>query len=141
MKQTPENSREFLQLAIDAKIQSLRLDRNALAPVSSLPPEIFATIFFFLCLRGGDSGHNLARIYLSHVCHQWREIALNQSLLWSHVDFTALTLAGAAEILARAKSAPLHLKARIYGKHWDDLRSYRFRHEVRVHISHICHPP
>ena len=139
MKQTPENSREFLQLAIDAKIQSLRLDRNALAPVSSLPLEIFATIFFFLCLRGGDSGHNLARIYLSHVCHQWREIALNQSLLWSHVDFTTLTLAGIAEILARAKSAPLHLKARISGKRWDYPRLYKFQLELRVRILHICY--
>lgn len=72
-------------------VRVLRLEQNALAPISSLPPEILAIIFSFLCWQslGRDSGHNLAPIRLSHVCRHWREIALNQSLLWSHVDFTA----------------------------------------------------
>ena len=59
MNQTQENSREILQEAIDARIKSfklegstesisvLRRERNALAPVSYLPPEIFAAIFSF----------------------------------------------------------------------------------------------
>jgi hypothetical protein len=46
------NPRERLQQAIDAEIRSLeesiralKLRRNALAPISSLPPEVFIAIF------------------------------------------------------------------------------------------------
>ena len=99
MNQTQENSPEFVQQAIDARIRALKLEESAesirvskreqnasaLAPVSSLPPEIFATIFSFSC-SSGKPGDNLARIRLSHICHQWREIAFNLSLLWNHVD-------------------------------------------------------
>ena len=48
------NSREYLRQAIDAEIKSLeesiralRHRRNALAPISSLPTEVIATIFSF----------------------------------------------------------------------------------------------
>ena len=118
---------ELSQQAIDAEIKSLEESiralkhrRNALSPVSSLPPEMIAAIFSFLCLPVtpslddcGTRKYHLARLCVSHVCHQWREITLNQPLLWSHVDFNALSLTGAVETLVRAKSAPLYLKARL----------------------------
>ena len=97
----------------------LKYERNALAPISSLPPEVFA-IFSFSC-SSGKPDDNLTQIRLSHVCHQWREIALSQPLLWSHVDFTTLSSAGTAEILARAKSSPLYLEARISSQSWNDV--------------------
>jgi hypothetical protein len=101
----PENSREYLQKAIDAEIKSLeesiralRLRRNAISPISSLPPEVFAAIFSFLRLPGtsplGKKPDLLAVLYVTHVSHQCREIALTQPLLWSHVDFTTVGLAG-----------------------------------------------
>ena len=153
MNQTQDNSRDLLLQTLDSRIRSLeesfvksvrvlRLERNALVPISSLPPEIFAAIFSFLCFNGGVrgySGHNLARIHLSHVCHQWREIALNQPFLWSHVDFTTLTWAGAAEILARTKSAPLYLEARISYRYWNGVRFDTFRNELQARIPHICY--
>jgi hypothetical protein len=124
MKPTQANSWERLQQTIDAEVESLeesirvleksiralKLRRNAHSPISSLPPEVFAAIFSFACLPGipslgGKPDH--AQIHVSHVCHQWREIALNQPLLWSHVDFTTLSLAGATEMLVRAKLVPL----------------------------------
>jgi hypothetical protein len=147
MNPAQANSREFLQQAIGAKIQSLeeslrtlKLRRNTLSPVSSLPPEIFAAIFSFLCLPGipslgGNPDHNIARLHISHVCHQWREIAFNQPQLWSHVDFNTLSLAGAKEILVRAKSVPLYMEKRVSGKQDDG----PFLKEVRVHLPHIRH--
>src|ERR1700761_411983 len=102
MNPSQANSRERLQQTIDAEIksleesvQALKLRRNALSPISSLPSDVFATIFTLLCIPGtlsqdGKPVYHLARIRVSHVCHQWREIALNQPLLWSHVDFTIL---------------------------------------------------
>jgi hypothetical protein len=163
MNPTQENSWERLQQTIDAEIKSLeesirvleesiqvsKTRRNALSPISSLPPEVFTAIFSFACLPGipslgGKRDHNLARIHVSHVCHQWREIALNLPLLWSHVDFTTLSLAGATEMLVRAKSVPLYLEAiraswRCWESRWDGDRFGIFRAELKARIPQICH--
>ena len=164
MDPSQANTRECLRQAIDAEIKSLepssepsvralrplRFRRNALAPISSLPPEVFATIFALLRVRvvsvsvaytlGGnpDRPDPLASLRVAHVCHQWREIALNHPLLWSHVDFTTFTSAGAAEILARAEQAPLHLQARLFTGHWNDDRISAFQNEVQDRVSLIC---
>jgi hypothetical protein len=144
-------SRERLQQAIDAEIKSLeesaralKRRRNALSPISSLPPELFTTIFSLLCLLGTPSlvcgnlkpDHHLARLRVSHVCHRWREIALHQPLLWSRVDFTK---AGASEILVRAKSVPLYLEANISHFPWDEVRFTTFRNELQTRTPYICH--
>jgi hypothetical protein len=149
MGPSQENSREHFQKAIDAEIKSLeeytralKLRRNALSPVSSLPSDVFAAIFSILCLPGtpsldGKPDHHLAQLSVSHVCHQWREIALNQPLLWSHVNFTTLSPAGATEILVRAKSAPVFLEASLSGHYWSDVRFSTFRRELQARIPHL----
>jgi hypothetical protein len=149
MNLSQSNSRECLQQAIDAEIKSLeeslqvlRHRRNTLQPISSLPPEIFATVFSFLCSPGipslgGKPDRNLARLHVSHVCHQWREIALNQPQLWSHINFNTLSLAGATEILVRAKSVPLYMEKWAPREGCD--RFGPFLMEVRVRLPHICH--
>ena len=133
-------AKEQLQQAIDAEIFSLeesirvlRLRRNALSPISSLPPEVVTAIFSHLCPLSPDRNpdHHLARLRISHVCHQWREIALNHAFLWSHLNFTDLSLAGATEVLARAKSVPLYLEARVPDRLLNDVRYTTFRKEVR----------
>jgi hypothetical protein len=163
MKPTKATSWKRSQQTIDVEIKSLeestrtlnksigvlKRRRNAHSLISSLPPEVFAAIFSFVCLPGVPSlgkkpDYNLARIRLSHVCHQWREIALNQPLLWNHVDFTTLSLAGATEMLVRAKSAPLYLEARRaswrrWETRWDGDRFGAFRAELRARIPQICH--
>ena len=145
------NSRKHLQQVIDAEIKSLQesllalsLRRNALSPISSLPPEIFEAIFTFLCLpalEGEKSDHHQARLLVSHVCHQWREIALNEPFLWSNVHFnTPGSLDGATEILARAKSVPLHLKVKIPGRRrWNDVRFSAFQKELQARLPNVCH--
>jgi hypothetical protein len=153
MNPSQANSRENQRQAIDADIKSLeesiralRHRRNALAPVSSLPIEVTTAIFSFLrvpvassLLPLGEKPDHLAWLRVAHVCHHWREIALNQPLFWSHVDFTTFSLAGAAEILARAKTAPLYLEARVPTSHWDDSRFSAFQNELHAHAPQICH--
>ena len=146
---TQANPRECLRQDIDAKIKSLeesiralKYRRNALAPISSLPTEIITIIFSFLCLPatsllGEKPDHHLVWQPVAHVCHQWREIAINQPLLWSHIDFNKLTLAGVIEILTRAKEAPLHLIARFTG--YNDYRFHSFKNVLQSRISQICH--
>jgi hypothetical protein len=65
--------------------------------------------------------------------------ALNQPLLWSYVDFATLTLSGAAEILARAKSILLHLGAIISSHRWDNFRSNTSRKELQARVPFIRH--
>jgi hypothetical protein len=110
--------------------------------ISTVPPEMFAAIFSFLCLPGipslgGTPDRNLARLRVTHVCRQWREIALNQPQLWSHVNFDTLSMAGAGEILVRAKSVPLYM-ARTSSKRCGD-RFGQFLKEVQARIPHIRH--
>ncbi|KAH9041376.1 hypothetical protein EDB85DRAFT_1476144 [Lactarius pseudohatsudake] len=156
MNPNQENSRENQRRAIDAEIrllqeslqeslQALRLRRNALAPISSLPPELFAAIFSILrlppsgtVLLGGAPDPHLSWLNVAHVCHQWREVALNQPFFWSHIDFTTLTPAGATEMLVRAKSVPLYLEAWVPKYHWDGARFSTFQRKLQSRVSHIC---
>lgn len=77
MKPSQEDSRERSQRAIDAEIKALeistgiralRLRRNALSPISTLPPEVLTAIFSLLCPQSSDENpdHHRARL---HVCH------------------------------------------------------------------------
>ena len=155
------SSWECQQKAIDAEIKSLeesiralKYRRNALAPISSLPTEVIVIIFSYLRLPSSspfsslptglttdlfsslplpDTDHHpLDWLHAAHVCHQWREIALDDSVFWSHVDFPNLTFASAAEILARAKITPSHLEAK-------DSWRFAFEKELQAHVSKIRH--
>ena len=150
---------EFQRQAIDAKIKSfeeshdelirvLRYRRNALAPISSLPIETIEGRFSFLRVpwpqssKLGEKPENsdpLAWLRVAHVCHHWREIALKQPRFWSRVDFTNLSLPGAAEILSRTKTAPLYLETRIPHPRWNNPRVAALGDELQRHASHICH--
>ncbi|KAF8266013.1 hypothetical protein EI94DRAFT_1830878, partial [Lactarius quietus] len=150
----------------EQSIRALKHRRNALAPVSSLPTEIIAAIFLFLCLPTGAPPflyihswiiavkfpesrppstvrwHHRDWLHAAHVCHQWREIALNDPLFWSHVDFTQLTSTGAAEILARAKTVPLYLEAgREFNDYFwmDSARCSAFERVLQARVTYICH--
>ncbi|KAH9983125.1 hypothetical protein BJV77DRAFT_1153874, partial [Russula vinacea] len=71
---------------------------------------------------------------VAHVCHRWRETALNHPRLWSHIDFTKLIPAAMAEILARAKMMPLHLEADVIKL---SVAQYEaFGSQLEEHISH-----
>ncbi|KAF8274352.1 hypothetical protein EI94DRAFT_1782567 [Lactarius quietus] len=155
MNPVQANSWERIQQAIDVQIKSLeestratiralRFRRNAHSPISSLPPEVLAAIFSFLCLPGvpslgGKPDNHLARLRVSHVCHQWREIVLNQPFLWSHVDFTTVSLTRVTETLIRAKSVPLYFEARFSSCQCDNVRVSTFQKELEAHIPRICH--
>ena len=115
-------------------LQASRHRRNAIIPISRLPPETLAEIFSILSTSEWNTGdHKLTWIGVAHVCHRWREAALNHPRIWNHINFTKLTLAGVAGMLSRAKMAPLHLEADI-----DACSTAKFEALMR-HISHTCH--
>ena len=119
--------------------QELKRRHNALVPISCLPPETFVEIFSLLPSPPDDSKRvpYLEWISVTHVCHQWREIALHSPYLWNHINFTKLTLAGTTEIFARAKMSPLRLEAKITPRRKAQFNA--FKRQLEVHISHIRH--
>ena len=154
-------SRDHLLQAIDGEIisleestRALRSRRNALAPISRLPLETLAAVFFFLSPPAtfftsfhfnrygyfNDYGH-LAWMRVAHVCQQWRETALNNPRLWSHINFTIntvkLTPVAMAEVLARTKMEPLHLEADF--SKFSAAQLDAFGRQLEVHISHTRH--
>jgi len=141
---SPE-ARDHLRKVIDDEIKALeesirasKCHRNALAPISRLPPETLAVIFSFLSSSAFDEGVGYPEwLRVTHVCRHWRETALNFPHLWSRINFTRLTTAGIAEIPARAKMAPLNWEVTATawsGEHFD-----AFERQLETHISHTRH--
>jgi len=141
-------AKEQFQVALTGRLFDHRMpqkDTQGTASIRSLPPEILDLIFSFVPLPAESlspaspgQGDRLAWISIAHVCHQWREIALNRPHLWGHIDFTTLTLAGATEMISRAKDSPLHLSIDLSGRKWnfgqfDDFEEQFDAHASRVH--------
>ena len=143
-----EKSRKQLRKAIDDEITSLEQSikesirvlksrRNALAPISSLPPEILAAIFSFLSPSANKGAFRLKWIYFSHVCRHWRETALNYPHLWSHINLSKLAPAAIPKMLARAKMAPLHLELDFTGRSQKQIDAFEL--QLEEHIPHTRH--
>ena len=97
---------------IDASIyltHSLLSSRNALAPISSLPPELLARVFgFYALVEPPWSGvRKLGWIGVTHVCQRWRQVALNDASLWARIVGVSPGAAWISEALVRARDAPL----------------------------------
>jgi hypothetical protein len=124
--------------SLEASIRALKSRRNTLAPISRLPPETLATIFAFLSASAWNEGtFHLEWIRVAHVCRRWREAALDHPRFWSYINFSKLTSAGMAEILSRAKMAPLHLQADVGV--WRAAHVEAFARQLEAHISHTRH--
>ncbi|TFY75480.1 hypothetical protein EWM64_g8532 [Hericium alpestre] len=120
-RQTLDNEMD----AINVLLSSMGERRNALSPISCLHVEILSRIFMILSEEdrpslsdvhwriGGnrkkeDSGGNLDMGWLkiTHVCHHWRVVALDNGMLWAHVVFD-LGQNWTTEFLTRARHFPL----------------------------------
>ncbi|KAI9449845.1 hypothetical protein F5148DRAFT_619771 [Russula earlei] len=145
MDTSPGESQDHLRQDIDDELKSLedsirelKSRRNALAPISCLPPETLSVIFSFLSSSAWNiKADGFEWICVAHVCHHWREVALNHPRFWSYVNFTNLTSDGLAEILARAKMTPLHLMTKEFRLIM--ARSDSYWRQLEAHISHTRH--
>jgi hypothetical protein len=140
LRQAIDDEINSLQASIDsirASIWALKSRRNALAPISCLPPETLAAIFSFLSPSANNEACHLEWISVSHVCRRWRDAALTHACLWSHINFSKLPPAAMTEIPARAKMTPLHLEADFTRWRWAEVNA--FQKQLEVHISHTRH--
>src|SRR5882762_3057906 len=123
---------------LQVSVLSLKARRNALAPIARLPPEALALIFSFVSATPDDYSigtfvsrvRKLSWLKVTHVCHQWREVALAYPRLWGHISFSSITCT--SEMLARSKMAPLHIDENLSG-----FRSRSRLPAVELSLAHI----
>ncbi|KDR80740.1 hypothetical protein GALMADRAFT_135857 [Galerina marginata CBS 339.88] len=81
--------------------------RNTFVPISRLPPELLCKIFDFTTWNQTEG--SLHWIKVTHVCHEWRSIALNSPSLW--INLPLQNARWSAEMLSRSKMASLVVDA------------------------------
>lgn len=90
----------------------LRARLNALLPIARLPPEILGEIFSFylLATKAIDSwsSQDYRWLVVTHVCHHWREVALNTPGLWTVIAVPG-NLERTQAYISRSKQAPLRI--------------------------------
>ena len=99
--------------ALEAAIRALKGRHNSLSPISRHPAELLSRIFELLA-HSEDSRPFQRRTHwvgVSHVCSQWRHIALECLRLWSHITCFPYSR-WAMEMLKRSKMAPLTVEGR-----------------------------
>ncbi|TFY50760.1 hypothetical protein EVG20_g11345, partial [Dentipellis fragilis] len=138
-------ARRMLELemeAVELVTSSLRTRYNALASVNRLSSEMLALVFH--SLRQVDTpGHRLDRevntpsqiigwVQVTHVCRQWRNIALEHPSLWSYIAFT-LGAQWKEVFFRRSKMAPIVIEYDL-GYRQDTMGD--FAGDVAHHLSH-----
>src|SRR5216683_7288618 len=91
---------------------SLFSHRNGLMPISALPPELLSQIFHLHAHQeppwyGDGEEQKLGWIGVTHVCREWRRVALNDSSLWTTIKEVSPRAQWISEMLVRARMAPL----------------------------------
>jgi len=115
--------------AVKRLMISIFTRRNMLVPISMLPTEIFARIFHFVALS--ESHYSLDWIRVTNVCRRWRQIAIDDSTLWTHfsTSFSRWNNKWIARRLFRARNAPLII----------DLNGVIRRDTLSLFPPHISH--
>ncbi|KAG1741192.1 hypothetical protein EDB19DRAFT_741599 [Suillus lakei] len=80
---------------------------NDLALISSLPPEILATVFRHFIDEWQSHPANGAPICVifTHICRHWRQVAIASPTLWTYIIYIPPRWLGV--MLERSKSASL----------------------------------
>ncbi|KAF8649408.1 hypothetical protein AX16_005849 [Volvariella volvacea WC 439] len=131
-----DHSEQALRDKIDARLQfldkearDLRTQRNQLAPISRLPPEIFSIIaqhcipYSFSLPSQKDVDEEVLSfglIYgmhmtLSSVCRSWRNLVLGDHRLWAMLIISDAYLDLAPELINRSGAIPLSVFLQLSG--------------------------
>jgi hypothetical protein len=131
--------------------RSLLVHRNAFAPIFVLPPELLLLIFRAHALAeppwwSDAQTQKLGWIRVTHVCRHWRQVALNDSLLWAKIsgfptstEWISETLdrAGNALLVVDLSGAPGRETLSIFSSHFSHTREFRLRTLSLRHIDSI----
>ncbi|KAJ7504679.1 hypothetical protein B0H11DRAFT_2347342 [Mycena galericulata] len=111
--------------ALKISLTRLKLERKTLRgqldeyvyPVLTLPNEIVSEIFLQrIDSCGGSTSNPASPLFLGHICHKWREIAVSTPSLWTTISLTLADITSPdsrlrlLEIwLARSRDCPLSI--------------------------------
>ncbi len=97
---------------------SKKLEYNQLPPVSRLPVELLPLIFSYLKAQPGydeySQKYDISLLWVpkaTHVCHAWREAAIQDPFLWKDINVQA-SFPWAAEFARRSKDVPVCVNSR-----------------------------
>lgn len=99
-------------VALLSVLASVRTRRNRLPSAARLPPELLAHIFSYLAAWERPRRRapiKLGWIKVTHVCSRWRQVALDNPMLWTYISFD-ITYEWYLEMAQRAKLLPLVLQ-------------------------------
>ncbi|KAF8645501.1 hypothetical protein AX16_007786 [Volvariella volvacea WC 439] len=137
----------------DASIEiKARRHQNALAPISSLPPELICRILIDIVDdHVAAAEHYLTEYFinaapfrifawipLTHICAQWRDTALSHVSLWTHLWTT--NLQWFKLFIERSKDQPLYLdtwSGMASRAEYDEMFQLIARNMHRIHSLHI----
>ncbi|KAI0056748.1 hypothetical protein BV25DRAFT_1831961 [Artomyces pyxidatus] len=100
---------------------SIMTRMNTLIPIASLPSDVMERVFLQLTILeppSSKASRGLGWIKVSHVCREWRAIALGYASLWHTVVGGDVNARWAGEILARSKAAPVAIAIRNPSDPW-----------------------
>src|SRR6266849_1363692 len=128
------NARVAAISTIDKLVHSLLTRRNAIVPISLLPPELLARVFHLLVVKEPPFAkrRNLGWIRATHVCQHWRQVALDDSSLWARISGVPANTKWISEMLVRAKNAPLDID--LNAAAWSSREALLM---IPPHLSHI----
>ncbi|KZP16065.1 hypothetical protein FIBSPDRAFT_1047710 [Athelia psychrophila] len=120
-----ERARAEIDISLHRARSELGELHNLKAPIYSLPNEVLALIFESGQPSGPHAGHHPTRVYEAQVTRRWREVALSDASLWTHIYIgngarSQLELESAAVCLGRSKAAPLMVVVEIDGHTKDE---------------------
>ncbi|KAH6874316.1 hypothetical protein BKA70DRAFT_1577279, partial [Coprinopsis sp. MPI-PUGE-AT-0042] len=75
--------RERLEAPLDEEAEVSELRNNELAPIRRLSDDLLRETFVRCLPSQGTFDSTEAPLLLCHVCHHWREVATDHSLLWT----------------------------------------------------------
>ncbi|KAH8091696.1 hypothetical protein BXZ70DRAFT_1011100 [Cristinia sonorae] len=94
------------------EVSRLSVQLNSVVPINRLPLELLVYIFSFCTPSALDyqsSKEEAAWLRITHVCHHWREVALQATHLWTNITVGRGATHYTRACLVRSKSAPLHI--------------------------------
>ncbi|KAH6901499.1 hypothetical protein BKA70DRAFT_1522227 [Coprinopsis sp. MPI-PUGE-AT-0042] len=141
-----EEARRLLDarvLALEKEILDIKSQRNQLAPIARIPLEVLTEIFFECATnlwpmhQRSQHGLNIDLTYtkwtvVSHVCRQWRDVALGCSELWSLLS-PCMPKRWIEAMVERSKASPIsvvNLEYEIAG-----LRPERFPNNIQALLT------
>ncbi|KAG2357709.1 hypothetical protein BDR07DRAFT_1362904 [Suillus spraguei] len=137
------------QVALASQITELESQRH---PISWLPSELLIQIFISVT-EDNDSdisagvAYNSSPVVISHVCREWRKLALATSILWSRVSYRSRKcyMSSVYAFINRSGSSLLDLTFSPPPYHGDDddaaaderLTSESLLHALSSHLSRV----